>query len=229
MPLIPCKNQCKHYSKRENVRRPDYVRRPLGHRRTYDQRRPSKIIVNSRRLSGRPSDITLSPTARLTAVGHKLMSDGLSWTPSEIRSFNRRPPSAHRFILPRAANHMHASRRRRRRRDAIAVSPPPPGSTAQAQPVPVDLPSRPDAQPEHDATEATPTPPEPPRRSPRPPEPSAPVPNATGARPDPAGARFTGSSSGKVSNFKNFSIILCINIYCLLVAMFSFVMSDGLI
>ena len=58
---------------------------------------------------------------------------------------------------------------------------------------------------------------------------SAPVPDATGARPDPAGARFTGSSSGKVSNFKNFGIILCINIYCLLVAMFSFVMSDGLI
>jgi hypothetical protein len=121
--------------------------------------------------------------------------------------------------------------RRRRRRDAVAV-PPPPGAAAQAQPVPDDLPSRPDAQSEHDATEATPTKLDATRAAPTQPAAvgaSAPVPDATGARPDPAGARFTGSSSGKVSNFKNFSIILCINIHCLLVAMFSFVMSDGLI
>jgi hypothetical protein len=55
------------------------------------------------------------------------------------------------------------------------------------------------------------------------------VPDATGARPDPSGTRFTGSSSGKVSNFIIFSIILYMHIYCLLVVMFSFVMSDGLI
>jgi hypothetical protein len=95
-----------------------------------------------------------------------------------------------------------------------------------------DLPSRPDAQPEHDATEATPTQPDATRAAPTQPVAagaSAPIPDATGARPDPAGARFTGSSSDKVINFKIFSIILCINIYCLLVAMFNFVMSDGLI
>jgi preprotein translocase subunit SecY len=57
---------------------------------------------------------------------------------------------------------------------------------------------------------------------------SAPVPDATGARPDPADARFTSSSPGKVSNFIIFSIILYIHIYCLLVVMFGFVMSDGL-
>jgi hypothetical protein len=117
----------------------------------------------------------------------------------------------------------------------VAVSPPPPppplppGTTAQAQPVPDDLPFCPDAQPEHDST---PTQPDATGAAPTQPAAagaSAPVPDGTGARPDPAGARFTGSSSGKVSNFKNLSIILCINIYCLLVAMFSFVMSDGLI
>jgi hypothetical protein len=104
-----------------------------------------------------PSDISLCPTA--------------SWVPSEIKSFNRPRPSAHRFILTRAY---------------AAKPPPPPGAAAQAQPVPDDLPSRPDAQSEHDATEATPTkpdatgaapmPPEPPRRSPRPPEPLPPSP-----------------------------------------------------
>eukprot|EP00267_Zea_mays_P044986 XP_020397219.1 atherin-like [Zea mays] len=38
---------------------------------------------------------------------------------------------------------------------------------------------------------------EPPRCSPHPPEPLPPVPDATGVRLDPAGARFIGSSSGK--------------------------------
>jgi hypothetical protein len=118
------------------------------------------------------------------------------------------------------------------------VTPPLPpqgcSTAAQAQPVPGDLSSRPDAQPtpEHDATVAAPTQPDATGAAPTEPAAagaSAPVPDTTGARPDPAGACFTGSSSGKVSNFKNFSIILCIHIYCLLVVMFSFVMSDGLI
>eukprot|EP00267_Zea_mays_P054159 XP_020407378.1 predicted GPI-anchored protein 58 [Zea mays] len=84
---------------------------------------------------------------------------------------------------------------------AAVTPPPPPGTTAQAQLVPDDLPSRPDAQPEHDATEATPTQPDATGAAPTQPAAagaSAPVPDATGARPDPAGARFTGSSSGKV-------------------------------
>jgi hypothetical protein len=54
---------------------------------------------------------------------------------------------------------MQPSRRRRHRSRLVAVTPPPPpqgcSTTAQAQPVPDDLPSRPDAQPEHDATDAT--------------------------------------------------------------------------
>jgi hypothetical protein len=94
---------------------------------------------------------------------------------------------------------MQPSRRRRHRSRLVAVTPPPQGcsTTAQAQPVPDDLPSRPDAQLEHDATGAAPT-------QPAAAGASAPVPDATDACPDPAGARFTGSSSVKVSNFKIF-------------------------
>jgi hypothetical protein len=53
-----------------------------------------------------PSDIRLSPTARITAVGHKVISDGQL---SEIKRFNR-ASREHRFIF-----HLHRARHRRPR------------------------------------------------------------------------------------------------------------------
>jgi hypothetical protein len=105
-------------------------------------------------------------------------------------------------------------------------------TAAQAQPAPGDLPSRRLARARARARGRLRDHPDAPGAAPTQPKAagaSAPVPDATGARPDPAGARFTDSSSGKVSNFIIFSIILCMHIYCLLVVMFSFVMSDDLI
>jgi hypothetical protein len=82
----------------------------------------------------------------------------------------------------------------RSRRRRLAKEPPPSPGTAQVSPG--DLQSRPDAQPAPDplststgnstTAQATPKPPR--RRSGA----SAPVPDATGTRPDPAGVRFTG-------------------------------------
>jgi hypothetical protein len=80
---------------------------------------------------------------------------------------------------------MSSSRRRRRRAAAIAV-----------QATPGDLQPRSDAHPpEHEPVAASMTIPtlRPPAQA------SAPVLDPAGAHPDPAGARFTGSSSDKVS------------------------------
>jgi hypothetical protein len=145
-------------------------------------------------------------------------------------------PCPHRFILSLSLLLARMTSRHRRNRAAAdddEPPPPPQGVSAAAQAAPGDLPPRPDAQPvpEHEPVAASvtiPMPLEPPRRSPRPLEPLPPVLDATGARPDPVGARFTSSSSDKVSNFIIFSIILYIHIYCLLVVMFGFVMSDDL-
>jgi hypothetical protein len=85
--------------------------------------------------------------------------------------------------------------RRRRNRAADDEEPPPlpPDVSTAAQATLGDLSPHPDAQlaPEHEPVAASviiPT-------QPAPAEASAPVPDATGASPDPAGARFTGSSS----------------------------------
>eukprot|EP00267_Zea_mays_P051580 XP_020404546.1 platelet glycoprotein Ib alpha chain-like [Zea mays] len=119
------------------------------------------------------------------AVGHNVISDSCQM---DIRDFN---PSADARTV---SLHLAQARRRPRAAAARGLLAPPKPLLATARPAPT-RPTPPEHEPVaasvtvHDAAGATPM-------QPTPAPASAPAPDATDARPDPVGARFTSSTSG---------------------------------